>query len=339
MKTPLVSVLMPVYNCELYIESAVNSILSQTYSNFEFFIIDDASTDNTINILNNFKDPRIRLIKKTKNSGYTKNLNDALSLVKGKYIARMDGDDISLPERFEKQIAVLENNKNVIVCGTNFKLLGTETIIKNPEKDEEIKLHLVKESCIGHPTVIIRAKVMQQNHINYNSSMEPAEDYDLWVRLVKYGDFFNIQEPLFLYRIHENQVSSLRKEKQRNSASKSRLNMLRYLEEPFTPLEEKSYIKSFSFDQRLTFTELCAFLKLIEKALKANTKMFPINEFKNTLLTFQYNAISQFFKGNKNYKPEMIWQYLYIKNLTGFSMSYKTVLKLLFKSIIFKKAQ
>ena len=101
-ETPLVSVLLPVYNVELYIEEALCSILNQTYTNFECIVIDDASTDRTVQIIESVKDDRIVLIKKEKNTGYTKNLNEGIKLCKGKYIARMDGDDISYPERFQK---------------------------------------------------------------------------------------------------------------------------------------------------------------------------------------------------------------------------------------------
>lgn len=158
--TPTITVLMPVFNCELYIKDAVDSILNQTYNNFEFLIIDDASTDETVSIIKAYTDSRIKLIEKPINTGLTNSLNQGLKLAKGKYIARMDGDDISLPERFEKQITFLEKNPEVVLCGSWFNVIGSELVIKTPENYEDIKLALLKGNCIAHPSVMMRNKFL-----------------------------------------------------------------------------------------------------------------------------------------------------------------------------------
>ena len=124
--TPKITVLLPVYNCELYVRTAIESILNQTFTDFEFLIIDDASTDKTLAVLKKIKDSRIQLIEKPVNSGYTNSLNYGLQMAKGKYIARMDGDDISHPERFAKQIVYLEAHPEVVVCGTTYKIVGND---------------------------------------------------------------------------------------------------------------------------------------------------------------------------------------------------------------------
>ena len=121
----LVSVIMSNYNTpEDYLRQSIDSILGQTYSNFEFIIVDDASTDGSLAVIESYKDPRIRIIKNSENLGLTKSLNIALDECRGEYIARMDSDDISLPERFEKQVTFLQSNPDVIVCGTWAKYIG-----------------------------------------------------------------------------------------------------------------------------------------------------------------------------------------------------------------------
>ena len=112
---PKITVLMPVYNCELYIQEAIESILHETYSDFEFLILDDASTDQTVSIIKKYKDACIQLIEKLLKAGYTNSLNYGLTIARGKYIARMDGDDISFPDRFVKQVTYLEANPGVVL--------------------------------------------------------------------------------------------------------------------------------------------------------------------------------------------------------------------------------
>lgn len=337
---PLITVLIPTYNCEQYVYDAVQSILNQTYTNFECIIIDDCSTDGTVDIIKTFDDPRINLIIKPKNSGYTNSLNYGLTIANGKFIARMDGDDISLPNRFEKQVAIFEQNDDIVVCGSIFKLIDTETIIEAPEHHDAIKLGLLKESCIGHPTAMIRTSVLNTHNINYNTAYEPAEDYDLWVRLSEVGQLYNIQEVLFLYRVHDNQVSITKKEIQRISASLSRFNMLSQLDFDYSELEKQAYIKQFSFTERLNYNELKALLKLNKKAIKANNNTyFNQKDFIALLNQFEAESLKQYFVGNKSFYPLMIVQYLSIFKTSNFKLSSQSFLKLMVKSIFFYKSK
>ena len=120
---PKISVLMPVYNCELYVQEAIDSILNQTFIDFELLIIDDCSTDKTVEIINNYADKRIKLTTKPHNTGLTNSLNYGLSIAQGQYIARMDGDDVSVLDRFEKQVKFLDTNPDIILCGTWYQLM------------------------------------------------------------------------------------------------------------------------------------------------------------------------------------------------------------------------
>lgn len=227
--TPFISVLLPVYNCEKYIAEAVQSILNQTYTHFELLIIDDCSTDTTLQICKSFQDERIVLIEKEKNSGITKSLNYGISIAKGKYIARMDGDDISLPERFEKQVAFLEANEDVVLCGTQYQIIGTNKIRKHPIEHDEIKVKLISGCYIAHPTVMFNKNFFVDNNLNYNPEMEPAEDYDLWSRLVFVGRLANLDEVLLYYRVHTNQTSNVHKSKQNEISDGIKMRMLQKL--------------------------------------------------------------------------------------------------------------
>jgi glycosyltransferase involved in cell wall biosynthesis len=162
------TVLMPVYNCGLYIKEAIDSILIQTYTDFEFLIIDDTSTDKTVSIIKSYDDYRIQLIEKPANSGYTNSLNQGLQLAKGKLIAHIDGDDISLPEQFAKQVAYLEANPEAVLCGTSYKIIDKEKRTIIPESHEAIKLALLKSNCIAHPSVMIRKKTLDLFYIMKN---------------------------------------------------------------------------------------------------------------------------------------------------------------------------
>ncbi|OMQ09871.1 glycosyltransferase [[Flexibacter] sp. ATCC 35103] len=260
--SPKITVLMPVYNCELYVKEAVDSILNQTFSDFEFIIIDDASTDSTVSIIKSYNDPRIQLIEKPQNSGYTNSLNNGLSIAKGEYIARMDGDDISLPERFAKQVAFLDANPGIILCGTLYQIIGKNKISDHPLSHEEIKVKLISGCYIAHPTVMIRKTVLEQNKVEYDVKKEPAEDYDLWSRLAFLGELANIGEVLLYYREHLLQTSNLRREKQEKVAQGIKIMMLQKvvpdLENasffPFDfslPIKQKGWAKEFKTKMKL----------------------------------------------------------------------------------------
>ena len=209
----MISVLMPVYNSELYLEDAVQSILDQTYKNFEFIIIDDGSVDNSLAILESFKDNRIKLVKKKNNTGYTSLLNESINYAKYDYLARMDSDDVSNKDRLLKQFKFLEKNKDYSVVGSNIRLINTKgEFIRNgkyPETDEQIKSNLSNFSTFAHPACLIRKKKLIDIG-GYRTIFEPSEDYDLWTRLALNSKMYNIQEYLLDYRVHGKSVSSKR---------------------------------------------------------------------------------------------------------------------------------
>lgn len=211
-KKLFVSVIMPVYNVEQYVGGAVESILNQTYSHFEFIIIDDYSDDGTFEILKSFKkkDKRIVLRKNKKNLGVSKSLNKALKLAKGEYIARMDADDWSYPERLELQVKFMKNNPDVVVSGSYIEICDSKLRVRYVRKynidDINIRKHLFRYSPFAHPVTIWQAKVVKKEL--YNEVINVSQDYELYFRVGKIGKFMNLDKPLLKLRIHKNSVST-----------------------------------------------------------------------------------------------------------------------------------
>lgn len=234
---PLVSVLMPAYNAEVTVVEAMQSILWQTYPHFEFIIINDGSTDATRERILSVSDARIRYYENEVNQGLVYTLNRGIDLCRGKYIARMDADDISLPTRFEKQVKVMEDNANIIVCGTDISYFGDPERVKRSRpgyicfsSPDIFRQILIVITGFAHPTVMIRKSTLDKYCLRYDSNYPCAEDYKFWMDLVSYGDFYNIPEILLKYRLSSTQISRPGNVRQMESTSKSRwLFLQRYL--------------------------------------------------------------------------------------------------------------
>lgn len=281
---PLISVIMPVYNCASYIEEAVESVLNQTVINFEFIIIDDASTDDTANILKKITDSRIKLIFKVKNQGVSSAINDGLRLAKGKYIARMDGDDITVNNRFEKQVAILENNPNIFICGSWVQYLGGNNEVlefKEIHSDIITELLLSCSMCMG--TSMFRRKEL--SHYFFDETKKSGEDYDFWSKVAWFGEFYNIQEVLLLYRVHPNQASFKHKPQQIQDDIEIKLFLFKKLNYDTIKYTNGLITKMLLLDQPIQIKELELFLKWLKKLLILNckTKIFPQKEFINVL--------------------------------------------------------
>jgi len=208
---------MSVYNDERYLCEAVESILNQTYSDFEFIIIDDASTDATTAILGGFDDSRIIRSRNEENIGLTRSLNKGLAIARGEYIARMDADDISLPERLAKQVDFLDAHPEVGVLGTEVRVIdgsgNTCHIWRLPSKHALIKWRLCFSDPIAHPTAMMRREALERVG-GYDADFVSAQDYDLWRRLSRVTQLSNLQEVLLLLRRHEASVTSAHRPKQ-----------------------------------------------------------------------------------------------------------------------------
>jgi glycosyltransferase involved in cell wall biosynthesis len=231
-KKPEITVLMPVKNGEKYIEEAIDSVLKQSFVDFELLIIDDGSDDNTVEIIQKYTDSRIRLVKRASN--FIKNLNEGLEIARGNYIARMDADDIMHSERLRIQLKRMKKNPEITVCGTWAKSFSTDGksnlilhlgdgIIENP------MLKLLGCNIMIHPTVMMNKLFLTENKIIY-SEYFCVEDYKLWFDIAKCsGTLFVEPQELLFYRTSEIQVTKLNKDEMRKQSDLLRIEILDYL--------------------------------------------------------------------------------------------------------------
>jgi glycosyltransferase involved in cell wall biosynthesis len=219
---PKVSVLLPVYQGDRYLRTAIESILSQTFTNFELIIIDDASTDQSTEIIGSFHDPRIRFAQNDVNLGLIATLNRAIELARGEYIARMDQDDISLPERLARQVAFMDSRPELAASGTwatdideEGKVLGDRRLAVGAQ----MLYGYWWPTPIIHPSAIIRRSLL--GNLRYDSDALHCEDYDLWLRLRQKYALDNLGEHLMLYRVHGESTSIKHREIQLRSVHRA----------------------------------------------------------------------------------------------------------------------
>ncbi|MDQ2719741.1 MAG: glycosyltransferase [Bacteroidota bacterium] len=206
---PKISVILPAFNVELYIKDAIESILNQTLSDFELLIYNDGSTDNTHHIISSFNDDRIIYKRIEKNAGYLNLLNGGLALAKGKYIARMDADDIAFPNRFEEQFNYLENNPEVGICGSWVEVIGNLTgIVERPVTFEQIQSALFFGCPLTHPTIMMRTDLIRKYNLKYRQEYYYAEDHYFFAEASFHFKIVNLPLVLLKYRIHDQQIGS-----------------------------------------------------------------------------------------------------------------------------------
>ena len=212
--SPKVSVLLPVYNGQQFLREAVQSVLDQSFQDFELIALDDGSSDRSLPILHEFaaRDPRVRVISR-ENRGLVATLNQLIGEARGEYLARMDADDICDPGRFAMQCRILEQEPDVGVVGASVLHIDADgrpiCRIAPPETHTEIDaLHLTGHCSIWHPTVIMRAGLVRAMG-GYRSAFEYAEDFDLWLRMAEHCQLRNVRAVLLRYRIHAKSISEV----------------------------------------------------------------------------------------------------------------------------------
>jgi glycosyltransferase involved in cell wall biosynthesis len=209
---PTVSVVMPVYNSAKYLPVAIESILNQTYKNFEFIIIDDGSTDASLKMIKDYarKDRCIRVKQNSSNLGICRTLNYGISLAKGRYIARMDGDDWSYPERLSKQVAFMKKHPDVVICGGGVEVsdekLKLIKVRSYPLSDRTARKNILKINPFAHPVTMYKREIFLKAGW-YNERLFTVEDYDLYFRLGDFGKFANLPDTLLKLRISDNSIS------------------------------------------------------------------------------------------------------------------------------------
>jgi len=209
---PLISVITPVHNAEAYLPDSIQSILSQSFPDFEYIIIDDASTDNSWQIITDFaqQDDRIKPIRNTQKQSLSQVRNQALDMAKGKYVAKIDADDISAPQRLQTQVAYLEKSPQIILCGAGVQYFSKDQLLSQwvlNIDSLEIKCRLLFENCFANSTIMMRKDIIEQHHIRYQSDFDFSEDYGFWSALAQQGDLAIIPEILAKVRQHPQKVS------------------------------------------------------------------------------------------------------------------------------------
>lgn len=280
MKEPiLISVILPVYNAAEYVEEAIKSILDQTYPNFELIILNDGSTDNSIDKIKLFKDSRIRLINDPQNRGLVYRLNQGLDLARGTYIARMDADDYSVPIRFEKQVAFLEAHPEIGVLSSWFEVMENAKIIKQPNDHEDILLRMLTHCPITHPAVMIRASILKTG-IRYKPKYFPVEDYHFWIDLVQHTKFANLPEPLLLYRWHEEKVSEKHMEAQNSMREDAKKKAWEQIFGIQLMQSEYRHLNAFAVNRTEDILFISALIRALRKVHRANLRARQISKRK-----------------------------------------------------------
>ncbi len=267
---PYISVLMPVYNGEKYLKHAIDSILNQTFPNFEFIIINDGSTDKTEDIILSYNDIRIRYFKNKLNLKIVRTLNKGIKLAKGEYIARMDADDMCLPNRFKIQVQFMEQNKDVDVCGTWMSIINHNRIWEFPLSHEEIKAFLLFGAALSHPSTLIRHSLFDT--FQYSNEYDKAEDYHLWCQVVESKKIQNIPIALYQYRFHQEMTNIVARSKQIEGANKVRKHMI--MRTGIIPSNNE-------MELHINFSLQKLDLKNIDQIIKWLTKILTTNETLN----------------------------------------------------------
>jgi glycosyltransferase involved in cell wall biosynthesis len=208
MAQPMVSVLMPAYNCERYVGEAIRGVLEQSFADLELIVINDGSGDGTAGIIRGFSDDRIVFLENEKNIGLVRTLNRGLDVARGKYILRTDADDIAFPGMAAALVGFMESHPDYIVCGGNMQVIGEDRIFHYVSDNDHLKVFTLNKCPFSHSTVIIRREVLEEKGLRYNEFYKDGEDHALWSALLPYGKFHNLDEVTLFYRESPTQITA-----------------------------------------------------------------------------------------------------------------------------------
>ena len=275
MEAPLVTVLMPVYNGESYLCEAIESILQQSYTNFEFLILNDGSSDRSEEIIRSYTDSRIRLINNATNMQLIATLNRGLDQAQGKYIVRMDADDISLPQRIERQVEWLEKNPEYGLVGSWFEdFNGTDTIrtIKYSSDDTHIRIRHLYQTHIAHPTAVLRKSVIDKHNLRFDPDFVHGEDYAFWVQMSAYCKLSNYPEMLVRKRDHPQNVSNKYAQIQSDTCARVKQEQFRQMGLDVSRDEIELYTRFANPDWAFSKEEMEMMHFLLEKMARENER-------------------------------------------------------------------
>ena len=275
-KTPEISLIMSVYNGEDYLEEAIDSVLKQTFTEWELIVINDCSTDSTEKILEKFAsmDERVKVYPNEVNLRLPSSLNKAMTFAKGKYIARMDADDICLPDRLEKQYAFMEKNPDIALSSCRFMTLKNGVISSGgcggKVDNDSIKALLLVTNPILHPGIIAKAEVIR--NLGYDKTFTCTEDMELWTRFVLSGNKIEIMSDyLMIYRLHDKQITETTLEKQHREVVAIQKKYMANLLAEMSAEQEEFYIRGIYFRENKDINKFCEFYKWL-KTVNSKTK-------------------------------------------------------------------
>ncbi len=272
-----VTVLMPTYNVEKYVREAIESVLRQTYSDFELLVMDDCSTDGTLDVVRTIDDPRIRIERNHSNLGLADNLNRGLSLITTELVARMDGDDIAEPFWLEREVEVLDNHPEIGIVSGGFERFGTQqSLVRFPERHEDGLANMLFECTVIVPTY--RMTLYRDHGLRYSSEAFPAEDYRFWAECLRVTKLYNIQETLFHYRMHPTQICTEKRVVQQEKVAQVRRYMLEWLSDRFSEEEKRYYVQQFTRKEIDTRADLMQRKAFAQKMIDANRSVGHFKE-------------------------------------------------------------
>ena len=314
-KSPEISLIMSVYNGEDYLSEAIDSVLNQSFSDWELVVINDCSTDSTGEILSRYEsqDTRIKVYTNEVNLRLPSSLNKALTIAKGKYIARMDADDVCMPERLKKQYEFMEKNPDIALSSCRFMTLKNGVVSSGgcggKNDADSIKALLLVTNPILHPGIIAKAEIIKE--LGYDKNFTCTEDMELWTRFVMAGHRVEIlPEYLMIYRLHDKQITETTLEKQRKEVVSVQRNYLSKLIRPMTQEQEEFYINGIYFRKDIDVNKFSEFYRWI-KSVNNKTKMLD----KESLNYAMFEILAE-------YKRKGISKFSLIKAMLPFGIAF-----------------
>lgn len=295
-RKPIISVVMPCFNCERFLDYSIRSIINQSFVQFEFIIINDGSTDNSDLVVKQYlSDGRLRYYE-IDNSGNYSARNYGMELAGGKYVCVMDADDIAHIHRLNTQYKYLEENKDIGCLGSQAFYINTEGIeigvFNRPCSSEQLKIFLLKDNFVIHPSVMFRRNILQEEGISYDARLKYAADYDFILKFTQCSKVANIEERLVYYRKHENQISRLKSQEMLMTVQKVRLKQLATMNVYLSKINEDLYNRFLQYE-KLTEREFEKIVIVVNEILEANEKYKIYNKkllydfFENELINSQ----------------------------------------------------
>ena len=294
----LITIVLPVYNGESYLREAIDSVLAQTFRDFELWVVNDGSTDGSMAIVDSYSDQRVVRMDNPRNLGVVATQNQTFAKVTSPYIARMDQDDIWHPQKLELQVRLLESRPDVGVCGTSIHKFGDiDSIDIFPEESDALKVGLLFYCMMSHPSVIFRRSMLEKTGLKYNAEFAVADDYKLWIDILQYSNIYNLQQPLVEYRQHAGQTCRKRTREQEVIARRLREEQLRLVYPHPSPKELNFHLDRFVSLRIESDGDVLSFINWSKRLCEANENSHYIQPrvLREELSRYVQNAIRTYY--------------------------------------------